>query len=87
MTRTVRVLYFASLRERLGCESEEFELPEGIADVADLLAHLRQRGGDWSAALAADETLLVARNQEMAGLDTQIEDGDELGVFPPVTGG
>jgi len=83
----IRILYFASLRERLGRDAEELELPAGVRDVAGLLAYLRKRDGVWGEALAAGETVLVARNQEMAGLDTAILDGDEVGVFPPVTGG
>lgn len=83
----IRVLYFASLRERLGREAEAFELPPGVADVAGLLAHLRARGGVWAATLDERETLLVARNQEMAGVGSGITDGDEIGIFPPVTGG
>lgn len=84
----IRILYFASLRERLGRDAEELELPVGgVTDVAGLMAILRSRGGVWGEALAAGETVLVARNQEMAGMDTAIVDGDEVGVFPPVTGG
>jgi molybdopterin synthase sulfur carrier subunit len=83
----IRVLYFASLRERLGRDVDELELPSGVADVAALLEHLRQRGQPWAGALATDQTLLVARNQEMAAPQTPLADGDEIGIFPPVTGG
>ena len=83
----IRVLYFASLRERLGCAQEDIEIPPGVSDVRGVLASLRARGGVWADALAEGETVLVARNQEMAALATKLTDGDELGVFPPVTGG
>lgn len=83
----IRLLYFASLRERLGCDAETLDLPPGVADVAGLLAELRGRGDVWAQALGEGETLLVARNQEMAGLETPVADGDEIGIFPPVTGG
>ena len=83
----IRVLYFASLRERLGCETEELELPAGVSDIAGLLAYLRKRDVVWGEGLEAGERVLVARNQEMAGRVTVISDGDEVGVFPPVTGG
>ncbi len=83
----IQVLYFASLRERLGREAEELELPAGVVDVAGLFAELRARGGVWAEALGVGETLLVARNQEMAGPEARIADGDEIGIFPPVTGG
>lgn len=83
----IRILYFASLRERLGRDAEQLELPVGVTDVAGLLTFLSERGGVWGEALDAGETVLVARNQEMAGMDTAIVDGDEVGLFPPVTGG
>ncbi|AAQ57865.1 molybdopterin converting factor subunit 1 [Chromobacterium violaceum] len=79
------LLYFARLRETLGVESEQ--LDSEAANVAELLAELRQRGQVWTLELAADKVFRVAVNQEMAGLDTPLADGDEVAVFPPVTGG
>jgi len=83
----IRMLYFASLRERLGVGAEEIDPPPAASDVAGLLGHLRARGGAWSEALAPERTVLVAVNQEMARDTTPVRDGDEVGVFPPVTGG
>ncbi|MGD2083851.1 MAG: molybdopterin converting factor subunit 1 [Chromatiales bacterium] len=83
----IHMLYFASLRERLGVGAEDIELPSASANVAGLLEHLRSRGGTWSEALAPDRAVLVAVNQEMAQEGTSLEDGDEVGLFPPVTGG
>jgi molybdopterin synthase sulfur carrier subunit len=48
---------------------------------------LRERDGVWSQALADGEPVLVSRNQEMASPETRLCDGDEVGLFPPVTGG
>ncbi|MBT2865745.1 molybdopterin converting factor subunit 1 [Chromobacterium violaceum] len=79
------LLYFARLRETLGVESEQ--LDSEAANVAELLAELRQRGQVWTLELAADKVFRVAVNQEMAGLDKPLADGDEVAVFPPVTGG
>lgn len=81
----IRVLYFASLRERLGIESEE--LPGELSSVQELFAALRERGGIWTEALADGEPVLVARNHEMVSRETRLSDGDEVGIFPPVTGG
>jgi molybdopterin synthase sulfur carrier subunit len=39
----LKILYFASLREALGCGSEEVELPAGVADIAGLMAFLAAR--------------------------------------------
>lgn len=80
----LNVLYFASLREALGLASEQLPVP---ATVAALLDTLRARGGAWSIALAADKRWRVAVNQEMAALDKPLQAGDEVAIFPPVTGG
>ena len=85
----IRILYFASLRERLGIGMEEMHLEPGgrPTTVADVAARLRDRGGAWAEALAEHRTVLAAVNQEMARPATQVKDGDELAFFPPVTGG
>lgn len=83
----IEILYFARLRERLGCSRERVDLPPQVASVADLMAHLRGRGGIWAESLGEGETLLMAVNQAMARPETPIQDGDEVALFPPVTGG
>ena len=83
----VKVLYFARLRERLGLAEEHLALPPGVVTVADLLAHLRTRGGRWAEGLGKGETLMTAVNQEFARPHTPLSDGDEVAIFPPVTGG
>ncbi len=83
----VRVLYFASIREKLGRDAEELELPAGIATIAALRTHLRARGGAWADALAEEKLLRAAVNQDMAQSAAVIKAGDEIAFFPPVTGG
>ena len=83
----LKVLYFARLRERLGVAEEVVELPDGMGMVAMLLDVLRVRGGVWAEELAAGKNFRVAVNQDMAGMEAPIEDGDEVAIFPPVTGG
>ncbi len=83
----IRLLLFASLRDRLGVGEERLRPPPEVADVAALLAWLRRRGGTWAEALAEGQPVLVAVNQEMADPATPLADGDEVGLFPPVTGG
>jgi len=43
--------------------------------------------GQGRAALATAKNLRCAVNQDMAGLDAPVKDGDEIAFFPPVTGG
>lgn len=83
----IKLLYFASLRDRLGSSGEELDLPDNIGDIAALKALLAQREETWAEIFADDELVLAAVNQEMAQADTKVSDGDEIGFFPPVTGG
>ncbi|OFZ90678.1 MAG: molybdopterin converting factor subunit 1 [Betaproteobacteria bacterium RBG_16_66_20] len=83
----VRVLYFASVREKLGRDAEELELPADVSTIAGLRTHLRARGGAWAEALAESRLLRTAVNQDMAPPAAAIKPGDEVAFFPPVTGG
>jgi len=83
----VRVLYFASVREKLGRDAEELELPADVSTIAGLRTHLRARGGAWAEALADGRLLRTAVNQDMAQPAAAIKPGDEVAFFPPVTGG
>lgn len=83
----IQVLYFAKLREQLAVSAETLDLPDGTAMVAMLLDVLRARGGIWAEALAAGASFRVAVNQELAEMTMPLEEGDEVAIFPPVTGG
>ena len=83
----VRLVYLARLREALGVSTEAVELPREVATVALLLAWLRKRGGAWAVELAPGRAVRVAVNHDVAGIDTTVKSGDEIALFPPVTGG
>lgn len=83
----IKLLYFARLREALGTGREEVILPAGVSTLGALRAHLSLRGEAWAREMAAGRNLRAAVNQEIAGLDTPLKDGDEVAFFPPVTGG
>jgi sulfur-carrier protein len=83
----LKILYFASIREKVGRDSEEIELPAGVSTVAGLRGHLQARGGAWADALAEGRLLRMAVNQDMAQAGAPIKAGDEVAFFPPVTGG
>jgi len=82
---TLRILYFARLRERLGMAEETLDFAGATA--ADLVAHLRARGGAWAEELAAGRAFRVAVNQDIVALDAALPDHAEVAIFPPVTGG
>jgi molybdopterin synthase sulfur carrier subunit len=48
---------------------------------------LASRGGVWSEVFAEDRPVLAAVNQEMATAEQVLQLDDEVGFFPPVTGG
>ena len=83
----IRLMFFARLREVLGVTAEEAVLPAGVGSVAALAAWLARRGDVWAHELAPGRPVRIAVNQEMAGPDTPVRDGDEVAFFPPVTGG
>ncbi len=82
----LNILYFARLRETFAMEKESLNVP-ATATVAGLLIELRARGGVWADALGVDKRWRVAVNQNMAEIDTPLKSGDEVAIFPPVTGG
>lgn len=81
---TVRVLYFAGLKEALGRAGESLELPAGVTTVGALRTLLIEQG---RAALGEARPLRCAVNQDMADASTPVRAGDEVAFFPPVTGG
>lgn len=83
----ISLLYFARLREALGMSSEQADLPAEVSDVDGLTNWLRNRGGAWETELAPGRAFRVAVNQDMADGATALRDGDEVAIFPPVTGG
>src|SRR4051812_4017591 len=87
LRRGVKLLYFAWLRVRIGHAEENLALPPGIHDVAGLLDLLRGRGPRYAEALRDLSVVRVAVNQDYVGRDHPIRDGDEVAIFPPVTGG
>jgi len=85
--RTIHVLYFAWLRERIGRSQEALELPETVASVETLMTWLCERGDNYRRAFAVPGVVRCAVNQVFATADTEISNGDEVAFFPPVTGG
>ncbi len=83
----VKLLYFARLRETFGVSGEDFVLSADTATVADLVGQLRARSDIWATELAEGRAWRVAVNQDIAGPDTALAHGDEVAIFPPVTGG
>ncbi len=80
---SLKILYFAGLREAIGCGAESIDLPAGVTTVGGLHALLGHR----HPVLLTAKNLRTAVSQKMCGMDAAIADGDEVAFFPPVTGG
>lgn len=83
----MKLLYFAWIRAKIGMAEETVTVPAGIGTVADLLDWLVTRGDNYAAALKERKVVKVAVNQEYVGADHPLKPGDEVALFPPVTGG
>jgi sulfur-carrier protein len=84
---TIQLIFLARLRERFGVAREVFALDPGISTVSALLAALRERGGAFAEELAPTRAFRVAVNQDVVASDHPVKAGDEVAIFPPVTGG
>lgn len=83
----MKVLYFAWLKTMTGTGEEDVEPPAEVATVAELLDWLKARGPGHAEALEDLQAIRVAVNQEYARPGDPVRPGDEVALFPPVTGG
>jgi molybdopterin synthase catalytic subunit len=72
----VKVRLFAGLRERAGFSERELEGVKRVADVWPALGLGEEPAG-----------LLYAVNRSYADRESELNDGDEVGIIPPVSGG
>ena len=86
-TATINVVYLARLREAFGIASERVAPAADLCTVGALQGWLAARGGAWATELASGRAVRVAVNHDLANADTPIRAGDEVALFPPVTGG
>ncbi|HLH31885.1 MAG TPA: molybdopterin converting factor subunit 1 [Terriglobia bacterium] len=79
----VRLLFFATLKDIVGAREMQLDVPPG-ATVSDVLSHLETnypRIKDYRG------VALTAVNEEYVDKTASVKDGDELAIFPPVSGG
>jgi molybdopterin synthase sulfur carrier subunit len=86
-TATITLVYLARLRDAFGTGGERLALSPALTDVGGLCAALAARGGAWATELAPGRAVRVAVNHDLATRETPLRAGDEVALFPPVTGG
>ncbi len=80
----ITVLFFATLRDRVGARRLAVDLDEGSASIAGLRRELTAR---YPAAADNLGVALAAINEEFAFDHDRLSAGDEVAFFPPVSGG
>ncbi|MFN3232777.1 MAG: molybdopterin converting factor subunit 1 [Alphaproteobacteria bacterium] len=83
----MKLLYFAWLKDRIGTDEEDLDLPGSVTTVSALVDWLIARGDNYAAAFENRDIVRAAVNQDYAEADAAIAPGDEVAFFPPVTGG
>jgi molybdopterin synthase sulfur carrier subunit len=79
----LRVRYFASIREYTGLREEQVDVPEGV--TAETLR--RRVQGLHASLMGREENILVAVNGAFVEPKRVLKAGDEVALFPPVSGG
>jgi molybdopterin synthase sulfur carrier subunit len=83
---SVKLLYFAWVRERVGKPQEDVELPASVATVGDLMAWLAKRGDEYAHAFENPKIIRAAIDRAHVRPDTTIAGAREIAFFPPMTG-
>ncbi len=79
----IKVLYFSSLKDKLGKNMEDIDLPEN-STVEDLISTLKEKYSEISDSL---DNVMLALNEEYVEKNTPVKDGDTVALIPPVSGG
>ncbi|MEK7772980.1 MAG: MoaD/ThiS family protein [Deltaproteobacteria bacterium] len=81
----ITVRFFAMLKGLAGAEAKGYstEGPVTVNELKDLL----KRDFPALRSVLDSRSVLISVNQEFAGGDTLIRDGDEVGLLPPFSGG
>ena len=84
---TLKLVYFAWVRERVGKAEEEIAPPHSVATVAELMRWLSGRGEEYAHAFENPKVIRAAIDRSHVKPDTAIAGAKEIAFFPPMTGG
>lgn len=81
------IRYFAWVREKVGLEEEQIDLPAHVTTVAELIGHLKALDDNHADAFSEHEVIRVALDQMHVEHDERLNGAREIAFFPPMTGG
>ncbi|MDB5512691.1 MAG: molybdopterin converting factor, subunit 1 [Enterovirga sp.] len=84
---TLKLVYFAWVRERIGRGEEEAQPPPEVATVRDLVTWLKTRGEEYAHAFETDGLVRAAIDHVHVKPDAALAGAREVAFFPPMTGG
>ena len=84
---TMKLVYFAWVRERVGKAEEEVAPPASISTVTELIGWLTKRGEEYAHAFENPKVIRAAIDRRHVQPDTMIAGAREIAFFPPMTGG
>lgn len=84
---SVKLLYFAWVREKTGKAEEIVDVPGEVKTITDLIGWLKTRGPEYAAAFEQSDVIRTAIDQTHVAHDADIANASEIAFFPPVTGG
>ncbi|MBK6868993.1 MAG: MoaD/ThiS family protein [Burkholderiales bacterium] len=83
----MKLKYYAWMRDRMGCHSDDIVLPREIDNVGRLLNWLPTQGERFRQGLEYVDVVLVQVNGQHAHRDHPVHDDDEVALVPPIAGG
>ncbi len=84
---TLKLCYFAWVRERVGKAEEEVSLPRNVTTIAELVGWLVSRGEEYAHAFENPKVIRAAIDRGHVKPDAKINGAREIAFFPPMTGG
>jgi sulfur-carrier protein len=84
---SVKLVYFAWVRERVGKPEEVIDPPTQVKTVGELMTWLAGRGEEYAHAFENRRVIRAAIDRAHVKADATIAGAREIAFFPPMTGG
>jgi molybdopterin synthase sulfur carrier subunit len=80
---TMEILYYGRLRDEIGRDREEVDLPSHILTLEDLIGWLRERGDPYAGALASPGDIGGVVAGDWAAAGDSLFGAVEVALLPP----